>query len=162
MQLPKSSKDQTASCYRPEPDNLGTVAQNWNLTLALGSTRIWIPARNINDIIRTSMPSQLKIIKPKKNPLRFKGTKWVYKRWIFSPQFWIMITKAKCITLSPHSPIEVYCSRKSMGQCLSNLRSDRSTLHQAGLREIGPLLSLIHIWRCRRIERCRSRWSPYH
>eukprot|EP00826_Nyctotherus_ovalis_P010299 TRINITY_DN12729_c0_g6_i2.p1 TRINITY_DN12729_c0_g6~~TRINITY_DN12729_c0_g6_i2.p1 ORF type:complete len:215 (+),score=47.17 TRINITY_DN12729_c0_g6_i2:74-646(+) len=27
----------------------------------------------------------------------------------------------------------------------------------------GPLnLSLIHICRCRRIERCRSRWSPYH
>ena len=24
------------------------------------------------------------------------------------------------------------------------------------------VLSLIHIWRCRRIERCRSRWSPYH
>ena len=23
-------------------------------------------------------------------------------------------------------------------------------------------LSLIHIWRCRGIERCRSRWSPYH
>ena len=23
-------------------------------------------------------------------------------------------------------------------------------------------LSHIHIWRCRRIERCRSRWSPYH
>ena len=27
---------------------------------------------------------------------------------------------------------------------------------------IGGDLSLIHIWRCRRIERCRSRWSPYH
>ena len=26
----------------------------------------------------------------------------------------------------------------------------------------GYCLSLIHIWRCRRIERCRSRWSPYH
>ena len=26
----------------------------------------------------------------------------------------------------------------------------------------GLYLSLIHIWRCRRIERCRSRWSPYH
>ena len=25
-----------------------------------------------------------------------------------------------------------------------------------------PLLSLIHIWRCRRTPRCRSRWSPYH
>ena len=23
-------------------------------------------------------------------------------------------------------------------------------------------LSLIHIWRCRRVLRCRSRWSPYH
>ena len=27
-------------------------------------------------------------------------------------------------------------------------------------REQG--LSLIHIWRCRRRLRCRSRWSPYH
>ena len=26
----------------------------------------------------------------------------------------------------------------------------------------GLFLSLIHICRCRRIERCRSRWSPYH
>ena len=24
------------------------------------------------------------------------------------------------------------------------------------------VLSLIHIWRCRRVLRCRSRWSPYH
>ena len=24
------------------------------------------------------------------------------------------------------------------------------------------MLSLIHIWRCRRLLRCRSRWSPYH
>ena len=23
-------------------------------------------------------------------------------------------------------------------------------------------LSLIHIWRCRRAAKCRSRWSPYH
>ena len=27
---------------------------------------------------------------------------------------------------------------------------------------LAGFLSLIHIWRCRRIERCRSRWSPYH
>ena len=26
----------------------------------------------------------------------------------------------------------------------------------------GMGLSLIHIWRCRRICECRSRWSPYH
>ena len=30
------------------------------------------------------------------------------------------------------------------------------------LRRMEPELSLIHIWRCRRIERCRSRWSQYH
>ena len=28
--------------------------------------------------------------------------------------------------------------------------------------QLSKHLSLIHIWRCRRIERCRSRWSPYH
>ena len=27
---------------------------------------------------------------------------------------------------------------------------------------LDMMLSLIHICRCRRIERCRSRWSPYH
>ena len=26
----------------------------------------------------------------------------------------------------------------------------------------GDCLSLIHIWRCRRLLTCRSRWSPYH
>ena len=26
----------------------------------------------------------------------------------------------------------------------------------------GVRLSLIHIWRCRRLLTCRSRWSPYH
>ena len=31
-----------------------------------------------------------------------------------------------------------------------------------GLGMIIILLSLIHIWRCRRSTLCRSRWSPYH
>ena len=30
------------------------------------------------------------------------------------------------------------------------------------LEGVVLFLSLIHIWRCRRIRRCRSRWSPYH
>ena len=34
--------------------------------------------------------------------------------------------------------------------------------HQTILWYTMIQLSLIHIWRCRRIERCRSRWSPYH
>ena len=32
----------------------------------------------------------------------------------------------------------------------------------SGTQVVAFGLSLIHIWRCRRIERCRSRWSPYH
>ena len=30
------------------------------------------------------------------------------------------------------------------------------------LRKGVEALSLIHIWRCRRLDACRSRWSPYH
>ena len=57
--------------------------------------------------------------------------------------------------------------------CSKNLCS--LTLHSVAHRSALPCsvhgyarvhtsiyLSLIHIWRCRRIERCRSRWSPYH
>ena len=39
---------------------------------------------------------------------------------------------------------------------------DAIILACAGLKRLGFDLSLIHICRCRRIERCRSRWSPYH
>eukprot|EP00826_Nyctotherus_ovalis_P034838 TRINITY_DN2936_c0_g1_i2.p2 TRINITY_DN2936_c0_g1~~TRINITY_DN2936_c0_g1_i2.p2 ORF type:complete len:113 (+),score=17.18 TRINITY_DN2936_c0_g1_i2:82-420(+) len=35
-------------------------------------------------------------------------------------------------------------------------------LSKEQLNEYIQELSLIHICRCRRIERCRSRWSPYH
>ena len=46
-----------------------------------------------------------------------------------------------------------------------------SVVYQSYIRHISVIylsyithisLSLIHIWLCRRIERCRSRWSPYH
>ena len=38
-------------------------------------------------------------------------------------------------------------------------RIKRSRKHRSGAVWI---LSLIHIWRCRRLLTCRSRWSPYH
>ena len=38
----------------------------------------------------------------------------------------------------------------------------RSAAVEPGTWSCQWSLSLIHIWRCRRIERCRSRWSPYH
>ena len=38
-----------------------------------------------------------------------------------------------------------------------------STDAVSALRKVRVLiLSLIHIWRCRRASMCRSRWSPYH
>ena len=38
----------------------------------------------------------------------------------------------------------------------------RKALYQMFLNTVAIKLSLIHIWRCRRRLRCRSRWSPYH
>ena len=38
----------------------------------------------------------------------------------------------------------------------------QSLKHHLLLRRANTNLSLIHIWRCRRRLRCRSRWSPYH
>ena len=34
--------------------------------------------------------------------------------------------------------------------------------NDVNLHVMVRMLSLIHIWRCRRVLRCRSRWSPYH
>ena len=45
----------------------------------------------------------------------------------------------------------ISCNWNALGPAF--LQSSNSTVEE---------LSLIHIWRCRRIERCRSRWSPYH
>ena len=50
----------------------------------------------------------------------------------------------------------LYSSEK-LSQTDQSSASTGSTNHVAAYN-----LSLIHIWRCRRIERCRSRWSPYH
>ena len=33
---------------------------------------------------------------------------------------------------------------------------------QVGSLDLAPGSCLIHIWRCRRLLTCRSRWSPYH
>ena len=58
---------------------------------------------------------------------------------------WIWLVFKKLISIIPMWPIV------SLGSLQKWLYS-RTTLS----------LSLIHIWRCRRRLRCRSRWSPYH
>ena len=46
----------------------------------------------------------------------------------------------------------------------SNHNGVESSFLKYHLKKIGiiEVLSLIHIWRCRRSTLCRSRWSPYH
>ena len=56
----------------------------------------------------------------------------------------------------------VYLDKKTyIAPPLLTRRWRRSSRTNTNLRRYC-VLSLIHIWRCRRIERCRSRWSPYH
>eukprot|EP00826_Nyctotherus_ovalis_P004940 TRINITY_DN11099_c0_g1_i10.p1 TRINITY_DN11099_c0_g1~~TRINITY_DN11099_c0_g1_i10.p1 ORF type:complete len:677 (+),score=185.97 TRINITY_DN11099_c0_g1_i10:73-2103(+) len=55
-----------------------------------------------------------------------------------------------------------YRGQKTKISC-SSLANHTCLLYNfKGVGVLGFWLSLIHICRCRRIERCRSRWSPYH
>ena len=86
------------------------------------------------------------------------------------------LTKNKIQKLIESNPLMVFMKgTKLMPQCgfsnnvvqiLNSLGVEFSTfdvLSDFEVREgIKEYLSLIHIRRCRRIERCRSRWSPYH
>ena len=47
--------------------------------------------------------------------------------------------------------------------CLTFLCAAIAVIHRLWSYDLTALyLSLIHIWRCRRLLTCRSRWSPYH
>ena len=55
----------------------------------------------------------------------------------------------------------------AVGLCVLNCRvAAASRACSPSFPSAGPtlpmMLSLIHIWRCRRSTLCRSRWSPYH
>ena len=44
----------------------------------------------------------------------------------------------------------------------SKMNFEKTFQNWGNLRSFEEALSLIHIWRCRRRLRCRSRWSPCH
>ena len=47
--------------------------------------------------------------------------------------------------------------------CLYKTINFKPGIHaSAVIDKTAIILSLIHIWRCRRSYACRSRWSPYH
>eukprot|EP00826_Nyctotherus_ovalis_P053386 TRINITY_DN692_c0_g1_i5.p1 TRINITY_DN692_c0_g1~~TRINITY_DN692_c0_g1_i5.p1 ORF type:complete len:240 (+),score=34.68 TRINITY_DN692_c0_g1_i5:416-1135(+) len=62
-------------------------------------------------------------------------------------------------------PTRKHMQQAPIHKCIMNF-DDSFTSHMLHIFQPNPCtlrcLSLIHICRCRRIERCRSRWSPYH
>ena len=112
----------------------------------------WIFSPNMNIIL----------ININKNPsVSYNLAAIIFIKWIIS--FKVILN---------HFIIILYITRSDINKSIweSALRMTSSSfiyfrkLHQFLLYYIQDIihLSLIHIWRCRRIERCRSRWSPYH
>ena len=77
---------------------------------------------------------------------RFYKAKMKWNVWVYSIGLWICL------------PWDFCASSWDCEIVLKTVRLERSALGWGKVVQ----LSLIHIWRCRRIERCRSRWSPYH
>ena len=80
-----------------------------------------------------------------------------------------------CCSTTQHCPvnysisftIDCFCSRLAVDYFTTGGNIIRTAVcwivwHNVHSQQHTYMLSLIHIWRCRRIERCRSRWSPYH
>ena len=72
-----------------------------------------------------------------------------------------------CFTLTPYLPwmnrifIDILNILKLWLISFQNKKPLRKFLKMTYFYKV-ILLSLIHIWRCRRYSLCRSRWSPYH
>eukprot|EP00826_Nyctotherus_ovalis_P047833 TRINITY_DN5566_c0_g3_i2.p1 TRINITY_DN5566_c0_g3~~TRINITY_DN5566_c0_g3_i2.p1 ORF type:complete len:302 (-),score=103.36 TRINITY_DN5566_c0_g3_i2:25-930(-) len=56
----------------------------------------------------------------------------------------------------------VKLEKKFLAIPIANVQAEPETSALKKVEREDWELSLIHICRCRRIERCRSRWSPYH
>ena len=106
---------------------------------------------------------------------QFKLSELPFSHTIFGPPNRLFRQHDALVTLALHGNIHCVskkCPTLWLSISLSNI--DRFSKFFTGtlcgqvavvlLLNIPPHLnlSLIHIWRCRRIERCRSRWSPYH
>ena len=58
------------------------------------------------------------------------------------------------------SAVLAYAAFQALGNSAIAVTADYKTLSEDELFS-AKQLSLIHIWRCRRLLTCRSRWSPY-
>ena len=85
----------------------------------------------------------------------FGSRMWPYESSVLSHWSlrWIILGRLERRALTCRSPFQI--PRRLASPKHQHRRSDST--HQPFL-----VLSLIHIWRCRRSTLCRSRWSPYH
>ena len=77
---------------------------------------------------------------------------------------WALLSHAPCVLMLFRLEwlrMEVAASHQPPAQLLMNLATFWTCIMMVNMSTI-LLLSLIHIWRCRRSTLCRSRWSPYH
>ena len=72
-------------------------------------------------------------------------------------QKWGCPTRVQCVQLGYTYVTPPFLAHRSDPWSLYDLSTFSNNLH-ISITD----LSLIHIWRCRRRLRCRSRWSPYH
>ena len=99
---------------------------------------------------------------------------WIEKRWSWNKnkriRCWewsvtVLLHVCVLVRLLVMTAISYTCDITRQPSVDSSLKiTDRSFRYAAPhlWTSILLLLSLIHIWRCRRSYACRSRWSPYH
>ena len=111
-------------------------------------------------------------------PLQASGTEWKSQEWtLTSQQCWILTrplilsaSRKSQHTIAEHLAQTTGWKKKISSVRFDFIRGSWRTIQQRFSSSIfcswslwaDLALSLIHIWRCRRLLRCRSRWSPYH
>ena len=92
----------------------------------------------------------------------FRGSHWAQREEIFTDWLFYVTSAAwwKTVLNKTSSDILIW----GLSKCTMRLLQHTSLMWTSGSQHFLPplSLSLIHIWRCRRLDACRSRWSPYH
>ena len=74
----------------------------------------------------------------------------------------MMQTRMKLTNLNKKDVVRLMGIKRTNASTLVTIGDRSEILLHSGTNRIKQSLSLIHIWRCRRLLTCRSRWSPYH
>ena len=133
-------------------------------TVDFGACQKWEPASRISDFGNFFNGFA-------KSPRVFRSS-WILNECDCIAKLWntAYCTEVCMIKTAPHGTIspQMWCIKKykRLAYTSSDLLARFCKVNLSNAKNsawfVFLMLSLIHIWRCRRIERCRSRWSPYH